>query len=498
MSTNFSSTSRVRRSAITPRRPPRSMSRRSLIAIAAVAVGLSAVHSSIASAASTSITDRLSTSKTAVEVASLPTGTQLVKVAVMKNLSGEGVTYKLISATQTSFTPPAGYPVVDMQASTSTGSPIGIWAGRLQTSTATSEESKAEREARELKEREAKEKAEREAREKAEREAKEKAEREAKERVEREAMEKAEREAREKAEREALEEPAHSPMWVGVDAGGWNWASALKDVSGAVKYLRSSYTNYNTDTNVQRLSEDHLTLLPLFGTGGSIGGINATEYAKTVVTWFKRYGHGGTFWAGKTDYGAKTTELLNEPGGSWFWSDPTNYAAYAALAKTVHAALEANFAPAVRPTLLCSYDGGAGSTSWGRALFKAAPEVAKNCDALDVHPYGGHGSTSAQGRRASITEAHSDTGKPVYVTEVGWPTAVGREPTGDSLQWTEEQQAANVRSFVVWARSLGYVNAVINFNYADYGTNAFYGVVKSNGTTHKLSYATMQSLTAEG
>jgi hypothetical protein len=236
----------------------------------------------------------------------------------------------------------------------------------------------------------------------------------------------------------------------------------------------------------------------LFGTGGSIGGINATEYAQTLVTWFKRYGHGGTFWAGRTDYGAKTAELLDEPGGSWFWSDPTNYTAHAALAKTVHAALEANFAPAVRPTLLCSYDGGAGSSAWGRALFKAVPEVAKNCDALDVHSYGGHGSTSAQGRRASITEAHGDTGKPVYVTEVGWPTAVGQEPTGDSLQWTEEQQAANIRSFVVWSRSLGYVNAVINFNYVDYGTNAFYGIVKSNGTTHKLSYSTMQSLTAEG
>jgi hypothetical protein len=434
------------------------------MAIAAVAVGLPAVYSSVASAATSSITDKLSTNKTSVEVASLPAGTQLVKVAVMKNTSGEGVTYKLIPVTQVSFAPPAGYPVVDMQAATSKGSSIGNWAGRIQTSTTPSEESKTDREARELKERESKEKTEREAGEKS----------------------------------EGPAEPPQSAMWVGLDAGGWNWASALKDVSGAVKYLRASYTYYNSEANVKLLSEDHLTLLPLFGTGGSIGGINATEYAQTLVTWFKRYGHGGTFWAGRTDYGAKTAELLNEPGGSWFWSDPTNYTAYAALARTVHAALEANFAPAVRPALLCSYDGGAGSSAWGRALFKAVPEVAKNCDALDVHPYGGHGSTSAQGRRASITEAHGDTGKPVYVTEVGWPTAVGQEPTGDSLQWTEEQQAANIRSFVVWARSLGYVNAVINFNYVDYGTNAFYGIVKSNGTTHKLSYSTMQSLTAEG
>jgi hypothetical protein len=131
MSTNCSSIPQARRSAPTPRRPLRSISCRSLIAIAAVAVGLPAVYSSVASAATTSITDKLSTNKTSVEVASLPAGTQLVKVAVMKNTSGEGVTYKLLPVTQVSFTPPAGYPVVDMQAATSKGSSIGNWAGRI-------------------------------------------------------------------------------------------------------------------------------------------------------------------------------------------------------------------------------------------------------------------------------------------------------------------------------------------------------------------------------
>jgi hypothetical protein len=410
---------------------------------------------------SASVADRLSTSRSAVEVVSLPRGAGLVKIAVMKNFAGEGVSYKMIPATQVSFTPTAADPVVDMQAATGAGVPIGSWAGRLLTSQS-HEETSEEREARERKEREAREREEREAREKEER------------------------------------EKSGSSMWVGLDAGGWDWSSAVRDVAGAVKYLRASYSYYNSDAQMSLLAENHLTLLPLFSGGGSIGAINRGEYANTMVAWFKRYGHGGTFWAGRTDYGARTAEVLNEPGNPYFWSDPNNFAAYAGLAKAVHDAFEANFAPAVRASVICSYDGGYAGDSWGRNLFSAELEAAKACDGLDVHPYGGHGSSSALGNRPRVTEAHADTGKPVYVTEVGWPTAVGQPPTGDSLQWTEAQQAANIRDFVLWSRSLTYVKAVIYFNYADYGSNNWYGIVRSSGSPHKLSYSTLQSLTAEG
>jgi hypothetical protein len=96
-----------------------------------------------------------------------------------------------------------------------------------------------------------------------------------------------------------------------------------------------------------------------------------------------------------------------------------------------------------------------------------------------VHPYGLNNvgtAASAQGNRSLVASAHSATGKPVYVTEVDWPTAVGRPPTGDSLQWTEQQQAENIYNFVNWARSTGYVSAVMIFAETDYGTNMWYGV----------------------
>jgi hypothetical protein len=470
--------------AVPSDRPARRLSLRTLILCGALAASLLLSLSSAALASSTSIVDRLSTDKSAVETVSFPVGTKLLKVAVMKNLVGEGVTYKTIPLTQLRYTPPSSYPVVDMQAATSTGSPLGSWAGRRLTSAA---ETKQQVEARELKEREA--------REAAERAAKEKAEREAREKAEREAREAAEHEAREREEHEHTS----SSMRVGLDAGGWDWASAVRDVAGAVKYVRASYSYYNSDTQMQLLASNAVTLMPLFSGGGSIGSIDRSTYAGNVLNWFKRYGHGGTFWAGKTDHGAITAEILNEPGNPYFWSDPGNYSAYAGLIEATRTALLA-LPEADRPRLLVSYDGGYGGDSYGRALVKADPNLLKLGLGWTVHPYGGKNSLSfsAGGNRPRVTEAYADTKQPVYVTEVGWPTATGKPSTGDSLQWSESQQATNIKEFVLWSRSLGYVNAVIDFNYADYGTNNWYGIVDTSGTKHKLVYNTLKSLAAEG
>ena len=76
-------------------------------------------------------------------------------------------------------------------------------------------------------------------------------------------------------------------------------------------------------------------------------------------------------------------------------------------------------------------------------------------------------SLSAQGNRNAVTSAHQATGKPVYVTEVGWPTDTGGSATGDSEQWTEAQQATNIYNFVNWARGTGYVGGVWYYAYMD-------------------------------
>jgi hypothetical protein len=227
----------------------------------------------------------------------------------------------------------------------------------------------------------------------------------------------------------------------------------------------------------------------LFGAGGnSIGSIDPAAMAAEVVTVFKRYGKGGSFWAGRPDLGATNVELLNEPGNPYFWSDASNVAAYAHLSQVVHGALEANFAPSIRPKLLLSFDGGFGHTEYGRSVL-AAGGVA---DGVTVHPYGGVESaqSSAEGKRELVVQAYEATHLPVFVTEIGWPTSVGQPSTGDSLQWTEQQQAENITSFIRWARSTRFVAMVVYFNYVDYGSNTWYGIERPD-RSHKLSYAAL-------
>lgn len=286
---------------------------------------------------------------------------------------------------------------------------------------------------------------------------------------------------------ERSEPPPPAEMIVGLNAGGWG-PSAWPDVSGAVKDVRLE-SRFANDTEVGAAAAAGVRVDTwLFGTSGTIGKINPATYAGEVVAVFKRYGAGGSFWQGRQDLGGRFVEVLNEPGGSWAWTDPTDYAAYTNLLKAVHEALAANFAPAVRPLVLASWD--APNHPFG--LGWAALGGLAYCDGVTVHPYGGANGESggALGDRSSVEEAHALSGKPVYITEVGWPTAVGQPSTGDSQQWTEAQQAQNITSFIHWAQGTGYVAMVDIFGYVDYGSNYAYGIERKD-RAHKLSYAAL-------
>jgi hypothetical protein len=289
-----------------------------------------------------------------------------------------------------------------------------------------------------------------------------------------------------------LPEAPHPPgtggeMTIALNAGGWG-ASAFGDIAGAARSVRLE-TRFATESEVAGAAAAGVTVGSwLKGTGGTIGSIDPNTYANEVVTLFKRYGRGGTFWAGRpADLGGDTIEVLNEPGNPYFWSDPGNYGGYVTLVHTVKQALVRNGLGWVK--VLVSWDGGYGGDSYGLALLAAGLKP-EDYDGVTVHPYGGHGTNSAEGNRARAVEAHAQSGKLVYVTEIGWPTAVGQPATGDSLQWTQAQQAENLTSFIEWARETGYVAMVDAFTYVDYGTNDFYGI-ETKERVHKLSYGAL-------
>jgi hypothetical protein len=386
-----------------------------LIAVYVAAVVGVALAISGANAATTGITDRLSADHTSIEVTSEPTGTGRIHVAIMQNLSGAGVKYLDIPASQLTYTPPAADPVVDVIAETSSGATIGGWAGRIQTTPGGVKEEPPK------------------------------------------------------------EEEHPSAMTKALDTGGWVSESIAQDFSGAAKHFRARSSYYNSDAAMGDLAKAGVQLMPLFRWGEAQG----------ILAWFQRYGKGGTFWAGKTDLGATTAEIVNEPGNPYEGGSTTNQPQYAAYVEEVNRALSA-LPEARRPRLLVSFDGGFAGDEYGRILVKDDPNLLKLNIGWTVHPYGGHGSNSALGGQSRVREALH----PVYVTEVGWPTAVGQPPTGDSLQWTEAQQAENIVNFVRWARSLGYVNDVTIFNGVDYGSNDWYGVERGN-RSHKPSFAAL-------
>ncbi len=259
-------------------------------------------------------------------------------------------------------------------------------------------------------------------------------------------------------------EPGGSSMVVGLDAGNYGSEGAT-EVAGAVNTVR-----YDTERGTSALAaykkaglKVQLLFAGPYNTGG-VCALNAGSWASDTLAYYK---------ANTTPAQSPTIEALNEPGGTWFWgsnaASSANAVCYRNLLKATYNAFHGEYGSAA-PKILGTLDGSNG-LSFGKAWVTS--DWATYVDGFIVHPYGGTGSrtSSALGNHALIESAHNLTGGPVYVTEVGWPTAVGQSATGDSLQWSEAEQATNITNFIAWCSGTGYVSEVVYFNYRDYGTN---------------------------
>jgi hypothetical protein len=213
---------------------------------------------------------------------------------------------------------------------------------------------------------------------------------------------------------------------------------------------------------------------------GAVTSVGAACWAATAYSFYKSNCPGTS--------ACPEIEVLNEPGGSWFWGTGANSAtsanAYASLLattwKTFHHHLGTN-----SPKILASYDGGyATTTTWGQAVWgnTVGINVSKYVDGITYHPYGSctapvSSCTKPADNRLNISSAVARAQAsgmklpPAYVTEVGWNTNTSQG------WWTEAQQANNICSFVKWAWSEPYVAQVIAYTYLDTGANWF-GMVR--------------------
>lgn len=222
-------------------------------------------------------------------------------------------------------------------------------------------------------------------------------------------------------------------------------------------------------------------------TRSGVSGLDHQAYVLKVVALVRRNPH------------LFAVEVLNEPGGDWFWGaqseSSTNRQSYARLLIEVHEALVANFG-AARPLELGSWDGGHDSSNaWGEAWSRNAAALA-DVDGVTNHPYGGTGARAGAilGNRSLVAADERVSHKPIYITEVGFPTA---GPTSDSLRYTEAEQASAMYSFGVWAQRTGYVAGVTFFSYHDEQDGGGYGVETHRGVK-KQAFAALERLHRRG
>jgi hypothetical protein len=277
-------------------------------------------------------------------------------------------------------------------------------------------------------------------------------------------------------------------LTVALDAGNYGMEGA-EDVHGAVGTVR-----FDTELGAGALKNFQsagLKIDMLFAGPYNGGGVCALDPDKWVAEALSFYS------TNTTPAQTPVVEALNEPGGSWFWGREAASASsgrcYRTLLQKFHDAFHAQYGAAA-PKVLATIDGGGGLT-FGQNWW--TPSASAYVDGVIVHPYGGTSAPgiSALGNRALVEGAHVLTGEPVYVTEIGWPTALGQAPTGDSLQWSETEQARNISEFIGWAASTGYVHEVAYFNYRDFGKDDWYGVTRADGS-HKPSYYALREASA--
>lgn len=411
---------------------------------------------------SANIKDKLTADHRGVEVTYVPFGTNHIGVAELKKLDSNSseTKYFAVPATQKLIYPKdAGYPVLDVQA-WARYHRIGEWAGRLLTEQGPIEEPEEKEEA-------------------PEETAIEKQEKEEKLQKEREAREKAEKEQKEREEAEKEEKPVNPSFFAGINAGYWG-SSEYPDLTT----LHGRVVRLDTPTSIGPWEGVGLKVIADYAgpySSSGVSGLNHKAYVERVVNFVKGSPH------------VFAVEVLNEPGGNWFWGSSseseTNRQSYAQLLIEVHNALVANFG-AARPLELASWDGGHDSSNaWGAAWSKNTTALA-DVDGVTNHPYGGTGSRSSAilGNRGLVEQAESQSHKPIYVTEVGFPT---KSQTGDSLAYSEKESAWAIYHFAEWAASRGYVAGITFYGYRDSASSAGYGLERNDGS-HKPGWEALR------
>jgi hypothetical protein len=212
--------------------------------------------------------------------------------------------------------------------------------------------------------------------------------------------------------------------------------------------------------------------------------------------------------------GVDAWELWNEEDGNSFWLDGPQVSTYTALLRAAYPAIKS-----VQPSDTVLVGGLVGQdvgflngiyADGGRGYFDAvAAHTDFACDVDDPGSYyreksGWLGRFTFTGYRELhyVMAAHGDAAKPIWLTEIGWPTAPGRCARGahagaKAAGVGEAQQAALLARAYQCLAADPYVQVAIWFSLQDVDNGPqddhHLGLIRTDGT-HKPAYAAFRAL----
>jgi GH35 family endo-1,4-beta-xylanase len=260
------------------------------------------------------------------------------------------------------------------------------------------------------------------------------------------------------------------PQLIGVEISGWGSGIGQMAKNAGIKYCRVNNVAYGIWSQYSGVG---LAIGVLAFDDGPIGSVDPTTYATKCYNALVAHPE------------VKRLEVLNEP---FFMSDNGNTAKFMEILIATY-----NKCAPLGVKIILPYDP---NNTWQDRVTAAG--ALNYCHEVSIHPYGGAdgGAGGAAGNRTRVTAAFARAGKKVCITEVGWPTDTSQPPTGDSQQWSYSAQNTNVANFMTWVQqNPNMISACYYFQIHDYGTNQGYGLIdRSNAAKPSLatfgSYAT--------
>jgi hypothetical protein len=222
-------------------------------------------------------------------------------------------------------------------------------------------------------------------------------------------------------------------------------------------------------------------------------------YARYVKALVERYGPRGSFWSENPrlpKVPIREWQIWNEPNGPFFWDDAPPYggvrnAAYQRpYIDLLHAAHDAIKAADPRARVVMA---GFFGQSWYVLgfLYDFDRRVRRYFDVAAIHPFTAKPANVQLIVRLTrgVMNAHGDRRKPLFLTEMSWPSAAGRPNQRFGFEVSEREQAKRLRaaySLLVSGRPRFGVERIYWYTWASYDispdTFSFAGLRRWNGS----------------